>query len=185
MHRILLIITDISDKNKNKNIDPMKFINTLLLTLAASVVSAAPTATDGSFAVPTEAILGKIDLAADEFPFLVSDGEHTSVVLLNSTVMDEAYSTVTKRDAEPWGWIRFFPGQPIGKREAEAEASPWGWIRFFPGQPIGKREADAEAEPWGWIKFFPGQPIGKRDAVAEPWGWIRFFPGQPIGKRED
>lgn len=162
----------------------MKFVNTLLLSLAASVVSAAPAATpvdDGSVSVPTEAILGRIDLNPEEFPYIVSDGENTSIVLFNTTILDEAYSGVTKRDAEPWGWIKFFPGQPIGKREADA--SPWGWIKFFPGQPIGKR--DAEAEPWGWIKFFPGQPIGKRDAEAEPWGWIKFFPGQPIGKRED
>lgn len=189
----------------------MKFFNTLLLALTASVVSAAPTATtdDDSVTIPSEAIVGQFSLAPEEYPVFVHQNDTSFVLLLNSTVLDEAYSSNSKRDAEAWGWIKFRPGQPINKREAdaspwgwikfrpgqpinkrEADASPWGWIKFRPGQPINKREAeadaDADAEAWGWIKFRPGQPINKREAEAdaEPWGWIKFRPGQPINKRE-
>lgn len=158
----------------------MKLLNTLLLAITASAVSAAPTATevDDSMTVPTEAIVGEYALASEEFPVFISQDDQSFVLILNTTVLDTAYDSVSKRDAEASpGWIKFWTGQPINKREADA--SP-GWIKFWTGQPINKR--DAQASP-GWIKFWTGQPINKRDAEASP-GWIKFWTGQPINKRE-
>ncbi|KAL1591576.1 hypothetical protein SLS60_011826 [Paraconiothyrium brasiliense] len=86
-----------------------------------------------------------------------------------------------------------FPGMPCSRSaepEAEAEADP-AWhsgFRRLPGQPIGKREAEAEAEPEAeadpaWHSGFrrlPGQPIGKREAEAEPEADPNCrFPGMP------
>lgn len=189
----------------------MKFLPTVLFALATSYVAAAPayTSDEEVLAAPTEAIIGQFSLSSDEYPVIVSQNEQTYIVLLNSTIMDEAYADTTKRDAK-WGWIRFRKGQPVNKREAEADAK-WGWIRFRKGQPVNKRDAGADAEAyaeaeadayetseyeigepaakrdaeadakWGWIRFRKGQPVNKREADAEAkWGWIRFRKGQPV-----
>lgn len=171
-----------------------------LATVAAfaSVALAAPAASntdaevssalEAAFAIPTEAIIGQFSFDSDEFPIVTWDENHPYVVVLNSTIMDAAYKDLesgnVKRDAEAkWGWIKYWPGQPFVKRDAEAEAdAKWGWIKYWPGQPFVKRDAEAK---WGWIKYWPGQPFVKRDADADAkWGWIKYWPGQPFVKKD-
>lgn len=54
---------------------------------------------------------------------------------------------------------------------ADAEAGWSSGFKRLPGQPIGKREAEAEPEAeakWSsGFKRLPGQPIGKRDEYNE------------------
>lgn len=136
----------------------MKFSTTAIFAAAASLVSAAPAASpttsavpsavESSFGVPTEAIIGQFSFDSDEYPLSVVYGDHRYIVLVNSTIMDQAYASLsndkTKREAEAgWGWLRFAPGEPFVKRDAEAEAG-WGWLRFAPGEPFVKREVKAD-----------------------------------------
>lgn len=138
----------------------MKFSTTAIIAAVASLVSTAPapstttstgsSAVESSFGVPTEAIIGQFSFDSDEYPLSVVYGGHRYVVLVNSTIMDQAYSSLsnekTKREAEAgWGWLRFAPGEPFVKRDAEAEAG-WGWLRFAPGEPFVKREVDADLQ---------------------------------------
>ncbi|PVH16760.1 uncharacterized protein CXQ87_004312 [Candidozyma duobushaemuli] len=182
----------------------MKFSTTAIIAAAASLVSAAPapsptvsavpSAVESSFGVPTEAIIGQFSFDSDEYPLSVTYGDRRYVILLNSTIMEQAYASLPgdkqKREAEAaWGWLRFMPGEPFVKRDAEADAeAEWGWLRFMPGEPFVKRDAEADAEAeWGWLRFMPGEPFVKRDAEADAeaeWGWLRFMPGEPFVKRE-
>lgn len=166
----------------------MKFSITAIIAATGSLVAAAPTpsstdapsfsevpsSVESSFGVPTEAIIGQFSFDADEYPLLTVYEDRRYIILLNSTIMEEAYASLNsgneKRDAEAeakWGWLRFFPGEPFVKRDAEADAeAKWGWLRFFPGEPFVKRDADAEAK-WGWLRFYPGEPFVKREVEAD------------------
>ena len=168
----------------------------------AAPVSTETDIDDLPISVPEEALIGFIDLTGDEVSLLpVNNGTHTGILFLNTTIAEAAFADkddLKKReaDASPWSWITLRPGQPIFKREANAdanaEASPWSWITLRPGQPIFKREANADANadasPWSWITLRPGQPIFKREANPEAeadakpsaWSWITLRPGQPI-----
>lgn len=163
----------------------MKLSFAFLAAAAAVFVSAAPTAdvTDSNDIVfPTEAVLGKFELAKDEIPIYVGEGDESYIVLLNSTIVDLAFADVSssssnaKREAEAWGWVRYRVGQIQAKREAEAD--PWGWVKYRVGQIQAKRDADAS--PWGWVKYRVGQIQAKRDANADAdaWGWVTYRPGQ-------
>ncbi|KAL1612531.1 hypothetical protein SLS60_000758 [Paraconiothyrium brasiliense] len=72
----------------------------------------------------------------------------------------------------PVGFLVLFggsrlPGQPIGKRDAEADPAWHSGFRRLPGQPIGKRDAEADPAWHSGFRRLPGQPIGKRDVEEE------------------
>lgn len=172
------------------------------IALLSTVIAAPITekeSDDSSIKVPSEAILGFLDLTADDDVGLVkiNNGTHSGILFLNTTIASIAYANETilsKREAsaeaDPWKWLSLRVGQPIYKREAspEAEAEPWEWLSLRVGQPLYKREAspeaEAEADPWKWLSFRVGQPIYKREASpeaeADPWKWLSFRIGQPI-----
>ncbi|KAL3229638.1 Mating factor alpha [Nakaseomyces bracarensis] len=173
----------------------MKF--TKVLIAAASILAATngipvnEIEEDAAAQVPSEAIIGYIDFGgADDIAILpFQNSTDSGLLFVNTTIYNQATvaaggKPLKKRDAEAeaWHWLRFRPGQPLYKREAEAEAAAeaWHWLRFRPGQPLYKREAEAEAEAWHWLRFRPGQPLYKREADAEAWHWLRFRPGQPL-----
>jgi hypothetical protein len=74
----------------------------------------------------------------------------TTVLAFGAIASMAVAAPVAEPEAAWHSKFRYFPGQPIGKREAEAEAlaeADPAWhskFRYFPGQPIGKREADEE-----------------------------------------
>ncbi|CAI4052646.1 hypothetical protein N7582_005526 [Saccharomyces uvarum] len=153
----------------------MKFSTIITAVLfTASSVLAAPvnTTTENETAqVPAEAIIGYLDLEGDSdvavLPF--ANSTNTGLLFINTTVANLA---AKERDAS------------LNKREADAEA--WHWLQLKPGQPMYKRdaEADADAEAWHWLQLKPGQPMYKRDAEAdadaEAWHWLQLRPGQPM-----
>ncbi|KAG0683121.1 Mating factor alpha precursor N-terminus [Kluyveromyces marxianus] len=121
------------------------------IALLSTVIAAPITekeSDDSSIKVPSEAILGFLDLTADDDVGLVkiNNGTHSGILFLNTTIASIAYANETILKASP---------------EAEAEADPWKWLSFRVGQPIYKREAspEAEADPWKWLSFRIGQPI--------------------------
>ncbi|KAG0674310.1 Mating factor alpha precursor N-terminus [Kluyveromyces marxianus] len=134
------------------------------IALLSTVIAAPITekeSDDSSIKVPSEAILGFLDLTADDDVGLVkiNNGTHSGILFLNTTIASIAYANETilsKREAsaeaDPW---------KEASPEAEAEADPWKWLSFRVGQPIYKREAspEAEADPWKWLSFRIGQPI--------------------------
>lgn len=143
------------------------------IALLSTVIAAPITekeSDDSSIKVPSEAILGFLDLTADDDVGLVkiNNGTHSGILFLNTTIASIAYANETI----------------LSKREASAEADPWKWLSLRVGQPIYKREASPEAEPWKWLSFRVGQPIYKREASpeaeADPWKWLSFRIGQPI-----
>lgn len=147
------------------------------IALLSTVIAAPITekeSDDSSIKVPSEAILGFLDLTADDDVGLVkiNNGNHSGILFLNTTIASIAYANETI----------------LSKREASAEADPWKWLSLRVGQPIYKREAspeaEAEADPWKWLSFRVGQPIYKREASpeaeADPWKWLSFRIGQPI-----
>lgn len=147
------------------------------IALLSTVIAAPITekeSDDSSIKVPSEAILGFLDLTADDDVGLVkiNNGTHSGILFLNTTIASIAYANETI----------------LSKREASAEADPWKWLSLRVGQPIYKREAspeaEAEADPWKWLSFRVGQPIYKREASpeaeADPWKWLSFRIGQPI-----
>lgn len=150
----------------------MKFSTVLAASFALiTAVSSAPIDTEDALSdfaidVPEEALIGFIDLTGEDITVLpVANGTQSGILFINTTIASEAFASTsgdkTKRQASPWSWIRLSRGQPLFKREAEAEASPWSWIRLSRGQPLFKREAEAEAEalPWSWIRLSRGQPL--------------------------
>lgn len=161
----------------------MKFSTTAVLAACTAAATAAPAATPsasapsavasssqsstpGTYDVPREAIIGQFSFDDDEYPLVTSHDNHNYVVLLNTTIVKQAYEDLEndkgKRDAK-WGWLHFWTGQPFVKRDAEADAK-WGWLHFWTGQPFVKRDADANAEAkWGWLHFWTGQPFVKRE----------------------
>lgn len=147
------------------------------IALLSTVIAAPITekeSDDSSIKVPSEAILGFLDLTADDDVGLVkiNNGTHSGILFLNTTIASIAYANETI----------------LSKREASAEADPWKWLSLRVGQPLYKREAspeaEAEADPWKWLSFRVGQPIYKREASpeaeADPWKWLSFRIGQPI-----
>nr|AGW24898.1 mating factor alpha 1 [Saccharomyces paradoxus]AGW24905.1 mating factor alpha 1 [Saccharomyces paradoxus]AGW24911.1 mating factor alpha 1 [Saccharomyces paradoxus]AGW24912.1 mating factor alpha 1 [Saccharomyces paradoxus]AGW24929.1 mating factor alpha 1 [Saccharomyces paradoxus] len=166
-------------------------------SFAASSALAAPvnTTTEDEMAqIPAEAIIGYLDLEGDfdvaVLPF--SNSTNNGLLFINTTIAniaaEEEGVTLNKREADAWHWLQLKPGQPMYKREAEAEANAeaWHWLQLKPGQPMYKREAEAEAdaEAWHWLQLKPGQPMYKREAEAEAeaeaWHWLQLKPGQPM-----
>lgn len=119
-------------------------IATALSAATASAASSTTTSSSASaspeFDIPREAIIGQYGLNSDEYPLVTSQNNKTTVVLLNTTVVKEAYEELEsgkgKRDAK-WGWLHFWTGQPFVKRDADAK---WGWLHFWTGQPFVKRD---------------------------------------------
>ncbi|AMD21336.1 HER057Cp [Eremothecium sinecaudum] len=154
-----------------------------------------------NFGLPEESILGFIDLAKDKDVSVLQVKE--GLLFLNSTVLQNSNieingSSIEKRDASPWKWMKFGRGGSYWKRDAspdaDADAEPWKWMKFGRGGSYWKRDAspdaDADAEPWKWVKFGRGGSYWKRDASpdadadAEPWKWMKFGRGGSYWKRE-
>ncbi|GEQ69186.1 hypothetical protein JCM33374_g2857 [Metschnikowia sp. JCM 33374] len=181
----------------------MKFSTPLIFGAFAALASAAPApetipSTNGTL-IPQEAIISGLTIPEDVLPvFNYEDGAAT-VVFLNTTILDEAKASnkqakrdlaseeaLQRRDAEAgkWHWVSLGLGQPMFKRdaEAEAEAGKWHWVALGLGQPMFKR--DAEAGKWHWVSLGLGQPMFKRDAEADAeagkWHWVSLGLGQPF-----
>ncbi|CCE65043.1 hypothetical protein TPHA_0J02230 [Tetrapisispora phaffii CBS 4417] len=167
-------------------------LSSVLSTLALTATSAfaAPVSNESvdNASVPAEAIIGYLNFdGANDIALLPFSNSTTSgVMFINTTIAEQAYEeagvSLSKREADAWHWLRLDPGQPLYKRDAEADAEAWHWLRLDPGQPLYKRDAEADAEAWHWLRLDPGQPLYKRDAEAdaEAWHWLRLDPGQPL-----
>lgn len=138
------------------------------LTLVASVFAAPVETTENdTLSIPTEAIINYLDLegAKDIAILPMANSTDSGILFLNTTVLDQALATenesssLSKREADAWHWIKLAWGQPIYKRDATPDANPWHWIDLSWGQPIYKREAKPDAEAWHWINLAWGQPI--------------------------
>lgn len=192
------------------------------LSLAAPVEDATPSAnttvsgmsfetagaSSDSLNLPAEAVIGAVDFGSDITPVIVedTDGVPNKMLFLNSTVMDQIHGGEaignSKREADAgWHWLYLRPGQPMFKRDANADADAdarWHWLYLRPGQPMFKRDANADADAdadagWHWLYLRPGQPMFKRDANADAdadadadarWHWLYLRPGQPMFKRD-
>ena len=179
------------------------FLAAVLLTFSNRVSAdvSTETETEGSaadveFPFSDDAIIEAVALADDIAPIVLND----AVFFVNTTIADAELeaSGLSKREADAWRWRYYALGQPIAKREAEAdadaEADAWRWRYYALGQPIAKREAEADADAeagadadaWRWRRYALGQPIAKReaeadaDAEADAWRWRYYALGQPI-----
>ena len=111
---------------------------------------------------------------------------------------------VYKREAAPEALYKWWPGEPMYKRDAEAnplakreaepeaEANPEALYKWWPGEPMYKREAAP------LYKWWPGEPMYKREAEANPLAkreaapeaeanpeaLYKWWPGEPMYKRE-
>ncbi|KOG99430.1 Mf(Alpha)2p [Saccharomyces eubayanus] len=140
-------------------------LSSVISTIALAAVSVAAASSDDVAKVPAEAVIGYLDLGGDHditvLPF--SNSTASGLLFINTTIVDAAQreenSTLAKREAvaDAWHWLKLRPGQPMYKRDAEAnaEAEAWHWLQLRPGQPMYKREADA----WHWLQLRPGQPM--------------------------
>lgn len=147
-------------------IQEMKFATVVFsaICLISSALGAPTDVSAGDLKIPSEAIVGFLDLAKDNdigvIPF--SNGTSSGLLFVNTTILEtarEGSKSLGKRSADAWHWISLRKGQPMYKREAnaEAEADPWHWISLRTGQPMYKRDADAQ--PWHWISLRKGQPM--------------------------
>ncbi|CCK70881.1 Mf(Alpha)2p KNAG_0F02140 [Huiozyma naganishii CBS 8797] len=159
----------------------MKFSTILSAAALAASAFAAPIEQPeqdlNSTTIPAEAIISYLDLEGDKdiavVPF--SNATDSGLLFVNTTILAQA-----NKEA----------GTPLQKREADADANAWHWLRLSYGQPIYKRDAnadaDADADAWHWLRLSYGQPIYKRDANADAdadadaWHWLRLSYGQPI-----
>ncbi|AET38582.1 uncharacterized protein Ecym_3070 [Eremothecium cymbalariae DBVPG len=146
----------------------MKLSSLLPILAAATTAIAAPVQTQGAEShlnIPQEAVLGFIDLGNgnDIQVTTILNGTQNGILLFNSTVANAAAapsdSTLAKRDADAWHWLRFNRGEPMYKRSASADADAWHWLRFSKGEPLHRRNADADADAWHWLRFNRGEPM--------------------------
>ncbi|CCF57206.1 hypothetical protein KAFR_0C02130 [Kazachstania africana CBS 2517] len=161
----------------------MKF-STILSTAAfvSSSVMAAPvnvTETEQeNLAIPSEALIGYLDLKGDDDISIlpVSNSTNSGLLFLNSTILTQAMNenteaALSKReaDANAWHWLSISPGQPMyikrdANADADADADAWHWLSISPGQPMyikrdANADADADADAWHWLSISPGQPM--------------------------
>ncbi|SMN18993.1 similar to Saccharomyces cerevisiae YGL089C MF(ALPHA)2 Mating pheromone alpha-factor, made by alpha cells [Maudiozyma saulgeensis] len=178
----------------------MKFVNTLSLLATVAVTLAAPvniteTSETSKATIPAEAIIGYLDLEGNKDVALLPFHNETSngLMFVNTTIINSALAEtededLVKREAEAWHWLELDWGQPLYKRDAnaDADASAWHWLELDWGQPLYKREAeaDADASAWHWLELDWGQPLYKRDANADAdasaWHWLELDWGQPL-----
>ncbi len=132
------------------------------------------------FPFSDDAIIEAVNLGSDVAPIVLDD----AVYFINTTIADSELSKLSKRDAEAWQWRVWRNGQPMYKREAEAEADAeaWRWGGWKKGAPMYKREAQPEADAWQWRVWRNGQPMYKREAEpeADAWHWRTWRNGQPM-----
>ena len=140
------------------------------LVVSVATVFAEEETTANTTAIPAEAIIGYMALGADKDIGIIPFGNATSngLMFINTTIAKEAAlsgesENLAKREADAWHWLELDWGQPLYKREADAEAkaAPWHWLELDWGQPLYKREADADADAsaWHWLELDWGQPL--------------------------
>ncbi|CCH59351.1 hypothetical protein TBLA_0B05180 [Henningerozyma blattae CBS 6284] len=181
----------------------MKFSTVLsLVSVAASTTLAAPVDTESLYDnsttvdVPEEAILAFVGFDGTDVALTPFRNEtHSGVLFINTTIYESALASedgtpLVKReaDAEPH-WLRLGRGEPLYKREAEADAEADAhWLRLGRGEPLYKREAEADAEADAhWLRLGRGEPLYKREAEADAEAdahWLRLGRGEPLYKRE-
>ncbi|KAG0670467.1 Mating factor alpha precursor N-terminus [Maudiozyma exigua] len=119
--------------------------------------------------IPAEAIIGYLDLEGNKDVALLPFHNDTSngLMFINTTIVNNAMTEkestqLAKREAK-WHWLELDWGQPLYKREANAnaDASAWHWLELDWGQPLYKRDADADADAstWHWLELDWGQPL--------------------------
>lgn len=174
----------------------MKFSQVLTVAAAfASTAFAAPVENNNVYSnetidVPEEAIIAFMGFDGTDVamtPF--ANATHSGVLFINSTIYEEALKTkdvdtegtpLERRSADAH-WLRLGRGEPLYKREADAEADAH-WLRLGRGEPLYKREADAEADAH-WLRLGRGEPLYKREAEADADAdahWLRLGRGEPL-----
>ncbi|CCF56975.1 hypothetical protein KAFR_0B06780 [Kazachstania africana CBS 2517] len=153
----------------------MKFTGVLsaLSLLSSAVLAETESQSTEAISVPSEAIIGYLDLdgANDVAIIPLVNTTDSGLLFVNTTIYEQASNednvSLKKReaDADAWHWLSIAPGQPMYiKRDAnaDADAEAWHWLSISPGQPMYiKRDAnaDADAEAWHWLSIAPGQPM--------------------------
>lgn len=101
----------------------MKFSTIAYLSTLVTSVFAAPVETmqNNTLTIPTEAIIDYLDLegAKDIAILPMSNSTDSGILFLNTTILDQALNgenkatSLSKRDADAWHWIKLAWGQPI------------------------------------------------------------------------